>query len=54
MCLLWISEKIFFISVYNINLMVLVPEKGSVYCMVKLNVKRYRYRPGVAQRVPGS
>jgi hypothetical protein len=38
MRLLWISEQMFFISVYNVRLMALVPETGRVYCAVGTGV----------------
>ena len=35
MCFVWISEQTAIISLYNINWLVFVTEKESVYCAVR-------------------
>ena len=38
MCFVWISEQTAIISLYNINWLVCITEKDSVYCAVRINI----------------
>ena len=62
---MWISEQIVTFALYVINRLVFAAKVESVYSavrteslyskvrsVVKVKLKRFRYRPGVAQRVP--
>jgi len=35
MCFVWISEQTAIISLYSINLLVFITERGCVYCAVR-------------------